>query len=163
MKPINTVYLCLGSNLNKKNNIKSCLNYLKASFANIQLSPIYESASFGFIGNDFYNVVVKIETVFELTALKKWLINLEDLHGRDRNQPKYSNRTLDIDILLFNEAIIETNEITIPRAEILTQAYVLKPLVDIAPDYIHPISVKSLSEHLNNISDKLNLLKPISL
>ena len=121
MKFKNSVYLGIGSNLNKEKTIQSCLNYLSASFNKIQISPIYQSASYGFEGNDFYNLVVKIETSFELNELKTWLITIEDLYGRDRSQPKYSNRTLDIDILLFNDLILENQTITLPRAEILTK------------------------------------------
>ena len=143
----NTIYLGIGSNLNRKHNIISCLKFLSQSFQKYQISPIYESPSFGFKSNDFYNCVVKIETRFNLINLKKWLIKLEDLHGRDRSQPRYSNRTLDIDILLFNDWVGEFLGIKIPRNEILKQAYVLKPLVDIAGNLKHPVTQLSFRDH----------------
>jgi 2-amino-4-hydroxy-6-hydroxymethyldihydropteridine diphosphokinase len=164
MQVTNKVYLSLGSNLDKQKNIKSCLNYLSSSFNNILISPIYQSPSFGFEGNDFYNLVVKIETCFELKALKLWLMKLEDLHGRDRSKPRYSNRTLDIDILLFNTLVVDDSFIVIPRPEILTQAYVLKPLTDIASQLNHPQTYKSFSQHWNEIKHlKNNRIKQIKL
>jgi 2-amino-4-hydroxy-6-hydroxymethyldihydropteridine diphosphokinase len=143
----NTLYLGVGSNINKVENIQSCLNFFSSSFKFCQISPIYQSPSFGFSGNDFYNLVVKIKTCFDLYALKKWLMVIEDIHGRDRKQLRYSNRTLDIDILFYNRDISNEYNIKIPRSEILTQAYVLKPLIDIAPDMLHPETDKALSEH----------------
>ena len=74
-------------------------------------------------------------------------MTIEDLHGRDRSQKRYSNRTLDIDILLFNSEVINESGIIIPRAEILTQAYVLKPLVDICDGLTHPKTGVRLSQH----------------
>jgi 2-amino-4-hydroxy-6-hydroxymethyldihydropteridine diphosphokinase len=108
---------------------------------------LYESPSYGFNGHDFINLVVKIHTHFDINSLKKWLMAIEDLHGRDRSQKRYSNRTLDIDILLFNNEIIQLSNIVIPRAETLTQAYVLKPLVDICNGMLHPKTGISLSQH----------------
>jgi 2-amino-4-hydroxy-6-hydroxymethyldihydropteridine diphosphokinase len=162
--PINNqVFLSVGSNINKQRNIKSCLNYLSSSFSKILISPIYQSASFGFEGNHFYNLVVKIETAFELSQLKSWLMHVEDLHGRDRTKPRYSNRTLDIDILLFNDLVLEEKNITIPRPEILTQAYVLKPLVDIAADLIHPLTQLPLISQWETIKTQHKPLVNIGL
>lgn len=155
----NTVFLSIGSNLKPEKNIKTCLNYLKASFALFEESPIYQSPSYGFEGNDFLNLVVRINTSFDLISLKHWLMSLEDIHSRDRSKPRYSNRTLDIDILLYNDEINDSGSIKIPRPEILTQAYVLKPLADIAPAKTHAISGKSFLEHWNHMkqSSKIEL------
>jgi len=142
-----TYFLGLGSNTNRKENLASCLRHLmKRSFINHQVSPIYQSPSFGFDGHDFYNLVVKIESVFEPHNLKKWLLNLENLHHRDRDQPRYSNRTIDIDLLLCDDLIIDNDTVQVPRKEILKRKYVLKPLQDIAPDLIHPVAQKRLAE-----------------
>ena len=141
-----TYFLGLGSNTNRKENLTSCLQHLKRSFINHKVSPVYQSPSFGFDGHDFYNLAVKIESVFKPNDLKIWLLNLEDLHQRDRNKPRYSNRTLDIDLLLCDDWVINNNTIQIPRKEILKRKYVLKPLQDIAPDLIHPVTQKRLAD-----------------
>ncbi|VAW42071.1 2-amino-4-hydroxy-6-hydroxymethyldihydropteridinepyrophosphokinase [hydrothermal vent metagenome] len=150
----NTVYLGIGSNVNKQQNIQSCIDYLQASFKYCIISPTYQSPAFGFAGNDFYNLAIKIKTHFDLHALKEWLMRLEDLHKRDRSQPRYSNRTLDIDILLFNNLIFQDDYITIPRPEIITQAYVLKPLLDISATIKHPQSHKDLLEYWQSLQHK---------
>ena len=141
-----TYYLGIGSNVNRKSNIRSALNYLACSFSTFDTSPVYQSAAFGFEGQDFYNLVVKIETVFTPNKLKSWLQKLEDLHGRDRSQPKYSNRTLDIDLLLCDDWVIDDGTVQIPRREILKRKYVLKPLQDMAPDVVHPVAQKRLAD-----------------
>lgn len=143
---IKTYYLGIGSNVNRKSNICSALNHLACSFNSFNASPVYQSAAFGFEGHDFFNMAVKIETVFSPHKLKHWLQKLEDLHGRDRSQPKYSNRSLDIDLLLCDDWIMDDGVVQIPRKEILKRDYVLKPLQDLAPDLIHPVAQKRLAD-----------------
>ncbi len=138
-------YLGIGSNTNRRENINSCLQHLKNSFSAHEISPMYRSPSYGFSGHDFYNLVVKIESVFNPHQLKSWLIKLEDLHGRDRLKPRYSNRTLDIDLLISDDLIFDDDQIQIPRREVLHRKYVLKPLQDIAPDLVHPVAQKRLA------------------
>jgi 2-amino-4-hydroxy-6-hydroxymethyldihydropteridine diphosphokinase len=143
---INTFFLGIGSNTDRVFNINSCINYFRSSFKSTTISPFYQSPSFGFNGHDFYNFVVQIETVFSAHELKIWLQKIEDLHGRDRNKPRYSNRTLDIDLLLCDDLIIDDGVVQIPRREILKRKYVLKPLQDLAPDLIHPVAQKRLAD-----------------
>lgn len=143
----NNVFLGIGSNLNKEQNIQSCIDYFQASFQFCKISPVYQSPSFGFKGNAFFNFVIHIKTHFDLLPLKTWLLKVEDLHGRDRSQVRYSNRTLDIDILLFNNDIYKSSEIIIPRPEILKRDYVLKPLTDVTENLTHPQTGKLFTEH----------------
>ena len=141
-----TYYLGIGSNINRKTNISSCLNYFRNSFFTCQVSAIYQSEAFGFNGHDFHNLVVKVHSVFDPYEMKLWLCNIEDLHGRDRKKPRYSNRTLDIDLLLCDDLVIDDEAVQIPRREILKRKYVLKPLQDLAPDLIHPVAQKRLAD-----------------
>ena len=147
-------YLGIGSNKNRKHNISSCLAYLHASFSEMDESPIYQSRSFGFKGQDFYNLVVRVTSAFDPWQMKKWLQNLEDLHGRDRSQPRYSDRLLDIDLLLVDDLLIDDGIVQIPRREILKRAYVFKPLYDLAPDLILPGHKKRLAEEWQAFGDK---------
>lgn len=139
-------YLGIGSNTDRRRNILSCLQYFAAAFSARKISPIYRSPSFGFNGHDFFNLVIKIKTAFEPKELKNWIQKLEDIHGRDRSKPRYSNRTLDIDLLLCDELIMDDGFVQIPRSEILKRNYVLKPLQDLAPDLIHPVAQKRLAD-----------------
>ncbi len=137
-------YLGIGSNTNRRENIQSCLNYFLNSFTFCEISPVYRSAAFGFKGPDFFNLVTKIQTAFKPSDLKFWTQQIENIHGRDRSKPRYSNRTLDIDLLLCDDLVIDDGFVQIPRREILKRPYVLKPLQDLAPDLIHPLVQKRL-------------------
>jgi 2-amino-4-hydroxy-6-hydroxymethyldihydropteridine diphosphokinase len=137
---MSTVYLGLGSNVDAQSNIASGLDALRNTFAEMTLSPAYRTRAVGFEGNDFINLVARVETDMQPLDLKTYLHALEDRHGRARNVPKFSDRTLDIDILLYDDLHLLSPELEIPRDEILTAAHVLKPLADLAPDLLHPVA-----------------------
>ncbi|WP_395374027.1 2-amino-4-hydroxy-6-hydroxymethyldihydropteridine diphosphokinase [Marinicella sp. W31] len=139
------VFLGLGSNVKPLQHLQSCQQYLNCSFKHIRYSSVYRSPAFGFDGADFLNMVAEITTAFSPMALKHWLQKIEDLHGRDRSKPRYSDRTLDIDLLFYGQHIIKQNELYIPRQEITQRDYVLKPLAELAPDWVHPQHKKKLS------------------
>lgn len=141
------VYLGLGSNRNAEANIHAGIRALYRKFADTAISPVYRSAAVGFSGDDFLNCVARIETDLSPGELKRWLTELEDAYGRDRSQPKFSDRTLDIDILLCDDKAGLFGGLTLPRGEILEYAHVLKPLADLAPDLKHPETGKTFAEH----------------
>lgn len=133
-----TIYLGLGSNKDPDQNIKAAIQALKTKFGDIQLSPVYRSVAVGFSGDDFLNAVVFATTELTVAELKQYLTALEDQAGRDRAQPKFSDRVLDIDILLYDDWVGEFDGLLLPRDEITKYAHVLKPLADLAPDLLHP-------------------------
>ncbi|AJQ96898.1 2-amino-4-hydroxy-6-hydroxymethyldihydropteridine diphosphokinase [Gynuella sunshinyii] len=134
------VYLSLGSNIDRYRHLTSGLNMLREHFGRLDLSPVYESAAVGFEGDDFLNLVVAVDVTIGCGELSRQLKAIEDLHGRDRSMARFSARTLDIDILTYGDVVGDIDGITLPRAEILTSAFVLKPLSDLAPTAIHPHS-----------------------
>ncbi len=144
---MSTAYLGLGSNRNAESNIRAGVRALYRNFANTAVSPVYRSTAVGFSGNDFLNCAARIETDLTPGELKDWLTALEDEYGRDRSQPKFSDRTLDIDILLHDDKVGDFDGLTLPRGEILKYAHVLKPLADLAPGLKHPETGKTFSEH----------------
>ncbi len=139
-------YLGIGSNKDRQHNISSCLRILRNSFRDIDISSVYQSPAFGFVGADFYNFVVRVGSHFTPREMKLWLQKIEDQHGRDRNQPRYSDRTLDIDLLLVDDCIINDGIIEVPRCEIFKRDYVLRPLCDLAPELVHPVVKKRLTD-----------------
>jgi 2-amino-4-hydroxy-6-hydroxymethyldihydropteridine diphosphokinase len=143
------VYLGLGSNIDARANISSGIDVLRQTFDRVKCSPVYQTAAFGFEGNDFINLVAGVETDMSPLGLKSFLIDLEDRHGRNRQSPKFSDRTLDIDVLLYDDLYLLSPELSIPHAEILEATHVLKPLADLAPELIHPICRKSMIELWN--------------
>lgn len=139
-------YLGLGSNVDARANISSGVAALREAFGAIALSPVYRAPAVGFAGNDFINLVARIETGLGPLELRNFLHDLEDRHGRDRSQPKFSDRTLDIDILLYDDLYLLSPLLEIPREEILTAAHVLRPLADLAPELQHPVLRRSMAE-----------------
>jgi len=139
-------YLSLGSNLDAAVHLRGAIDALRAEFGAIVLSPVYRTRAVGFDGNDFYNAAAVIETGLEPQALNDWLHALEDAHGRDRSGPRYGDRTLDIDIVLFDDRALDgPGHLRIPRPE-LRHAFVLKPLADIAPQALVPGTGSTLAQ-----------------
>lgn len=147
MSPFVRVYLGLGSNQDPERHFDLGLEALRSRFGEVVLSPLYRSPAVGFDGADFLNAVAHIDTDLSVRDLKAWLTDLENRHGRDRQQPRYSDRTLDIDILLYGNACGLIDGLNLPRSEILEQAYVLRPLAELAPDLIHPATGRSMAAH----------------
>ncbi len=138
-------WLSLGSNLDAERNLRAALTELRAHFGEILVSPVYRFAAVGFEGPDFLNLAVGIDTELDPSVLNEWLHALEDRHGRRRDVPRFSSRTLDVDIVLFDDLVLEgPGHLQIPRKD-LAEAFVLKPLVDIAPELHHPLSGKTLA------------------
>lgn len=142
------VFLGIGSNLNREHNIVRGVRALESEFRQISLSPIYESEAFGFDGPAFYNLVAEVQTLKSLSSIQSICKAIELKYGRIESDSKYSSRTLDIDILLYGERVqVKTaQEPALPRADVLTRAYVLKPLADLAPFAIYPCSEKSFQQ-----------------
>jgi len=132
------VWLSLGSNQDRTNNIETAIKRLLYKYGELIISPIYESPAVGFDGDDFYNLVVGISTKLTVLELHQQLREIEDEQGRIRNTEKFSPRTLDIDLLIYDSEIIKTETIEVPRGEITQYAFVLKPLADVAPNETHP-------------------------
>jgi len=140
------VYLSLGSNRERELNIGSCLDALQQQFGKLDISSVYESESVGFDGSAFYNLVVAIHTKMAVGELSRSLKTIEDQHGRNRQAPKFSSRTLDIDILTYDDCVGEFDAVHLPRDEITENAFVLLPLAELAGQALHPELKQSYAE-----------------
>ncbi|WP_458070395.1 2-amino-4-hydroxy-6-hydroxymethyldihydropteridine diphosphokinase [Rhodanobacter sp. BL-MT-08] len=140
------VYLSLGSNVEPQRYLRAAVDELRQRFGALAVSPAYRSKAVGFEGAEFVNLAVGLDTDLSPTALNEWLHALEDRHGRRRDVPRYADRTLDLDIVFYDDLIVDgTGHLQIPRNE-LQFAFVLRPIADIAPDFRHPLSGKSMRE-----------------
>lgn len=140
-----TVLLSLGSNVQPRRHLHAAVAALAQQFGAIDVSPAYRMAAVGFDGPAFLNSGVAIRTDLPLEALDAWLHALEDAHGRDRSGPRFSDRTLDIDVVFYGDLIVEgPGHLRIPRPE-LKHAFVIKPLADIAPAFVDPVSGLTLA------------------
>jgi len=139
-------YLSLGSNLEPQAHLRAALVELRQRFGEIVVSPAYRFAAVGFAGPDFLNLAVGIETDLDASSLNDWLHALEDRQGRRRDVPRFSSRTLDIDIVLFGDQVIDgPGHLQVPRKE-LQESFVLQPLADIAPAAMHPTLKRTIAE-----------------
>lgn len=139
----NRVYIGLGSNVDREKNILLAIREMRRVFGELKLSPVYESAAVGFDGSDFLNLVTGFDTDNDVAEVVKALRAIEDSLGRDRTQPRFSPRPIDLDLLTYDELEVDVPGIQIPRQEILQNSFVLKPLQDIAPDTLHPVEGKT--------------------
>jgi 2-amino-4-hydroxy-6-hydroxymethyldihydropteridine diphosphokinase len=140
------VYLSLGSNREPQRYLVAAIAALRERFGEITVSPAYRSKAVGFAGADFVNLAVGLDTDLSPSALNDWLHALEDRHDRRRDVPRYSDRTLDLDIVFYDALITQgSGHLQIPREE-LKHAFVLRPIADIAPDFRHPVSGLSMAE-----------------
>lgn len=149
-------YISIGSNINKDEHVPASLLALEQNFGELSISSIYESEPVGFIGDIFYNLVVGFDSDLEVKAVAKQLRQIELDNGRTRDSRKFAARTLDLDLILYGDLIVNDGRLQIPRDEIEHYAFVLEPLAEIAPTLKHPVSRLSYAELWQQF-DKTNL------
>jgi 2-amino-4-hydroxy-6-hydroxymethyldihydropteridine diphosphokinase len=149
-------YISIGSNIEREKNVRSSLISLEKYFGKLVISSLYESEAIGFTGNIFYNLMVEFNSTLTANTVIKQLKEIELIHGRKQNCPKFSARTLDLDLILYGDLVIDNENLQIPRDEIEHYAFVLEPLAEIAADLQHPIS-KINYRDLWEAFDKRNL------
>ena len=137
--------LSLGSNIAPEANLRAALDALRARFGAVRASTVYRFPAVGFDGPDFLNAAVVIESDLDPYALNAWLHALEDAHGRDRSGPRFGDRPLDIDIVFYDDLVLEgPGHLQLPRDE-LRHAFVLRPLAEVAPDHLDPRTGRTLA------------------
>ncbi len=156
-----TIYISLGSNINREENTRSGIAALKQVFGDLTLSSVYESEAVGFDGDAFYNMVIACEVNRSVFETNQILRDIEDANGRDRSGPKFSSRTLDLDLLLYEDLQLDERGLKLPRSEILKNAFVLWPLAEIAPDLKHPETQTSYAELWAAFDKNKESLKPV--
>ena len=133
------VYVSIGSNIGRRKNIAMALELMEARFGELEQSSVFESAAVGFDSAPFYNMVVGFRTDESPRSLQAWLHEVESHCGRVRTA-SLSARTLDLDLLLYDDLVVNEGGLVIPREDINRYAFVLYPLAEIAPNARHPAS-----------------------
>ena len=127
----------------------------------MELSPTYESSSMGFDGPNFYNLVATFRTNHDVVELKRILNAIERDNGRSLGEVKFGSRTLDIDILYYDELVdVQKN---IPRSEIVKFDFVLRPLHDLCPAHVHPITQKTHHTMINDTTYEKMIINQIDI
>jgi len=147
-----TVYIALGTNLGDRlANLRAALRALPTAVTVIDDSPVYETPPWGYEDQPaFLNNVIKAETDLEPDALLTYLKQLEAELGREQNF-RWGPRLIDLDILFYDDLVIDTPPLIIPHPRLHERAFVLVPLVDIASDFVHPTMQKQISALLAQI------------
>ena len=140
------VFIGVGSNLDRVRHVRAGLDALAETFGKLQVSPVYESEAVGFDGSPFLNLVVGVRTDKSLAQLSRCLKAIELANGRRPDAPRFSPRTLDLDILTYGDLDHPRDGVDIPRGEILLNAFVLKPLADLAGGCRHPVDGRTYRE-----------------
>ena len=149
-----TAYLSLGSNVSPEKNIQFALDQLSKIFGEIVSSSTYVTKSVGFEGSDFLNSVVRINTDLDPSELIDKLHRIEEMTGRVTGTKAFNDRTLDIDVLIYDDLV--DLSLNIPRDEILKYGFVLEPLAELYPDGIHPIEKITFLELWNRLKESLD-------
>jgi 2-amino-4-hydroxy-6-hydroxymethyldihydropteridine diphosphokinase len=142
-----TVYLGLGSNKSPEDNLRLAISELRSRYGDLTLSPVYQSAAVGFDGADFLNLVVRLQSQGSPLDICDEIEHIHNLAGRVRGSAKWESRPLDIDLLLYNDLVQDERPVRVPREDILQFSFVLRPLAEIAPDQVHPVTGKTYYEH----------------
>jgi len=141
------VYLGLGSNESPEENLRLAIAELRQRYGDLEISAVYRSAAIGFEGEDFLNLVVGLRSDDSPLKLCNEMELIHNLAGRVRGSDKWESRPLDIDLLLYNDLIEDARPVRVPRDDILHYSFVLRPIAELAPDLVHPVSGKSMLEH----------------
>ncbi len=140
------VYVSIGSNLDPERHVRAAVRALRERFGPLAVSPVYASAPVGFEGPEFLNLVVGFDSEAPPEAVADTLRSIEDAAGRRRDGPRFSDRTLDLDLILYGDRVQEAPRLRLPRPEVLEHAHVLGPLTDLAADDVHPTLRRTFAE-----------------
>lgn len=134
---LNKILISVGSNIERDKYTRAGVACLKQHFSQVSCSSVYESEAVGFDGGAFYNLVVCAYTALDVAQVNDILKQIEQQNGRTHSEKKFCSRTLDLDLLTFNR-VVTAQPVTLPREEILYNAFVLLPLAELVPDDVHP-------------------------
>lgn len=142
------VYFSIGSNKgNRSQLINEAIDKIDIYIGRVELkSSIYETQSWGFKSNNFYNICLLIESSLSVESIFNKILKIEKDMGRLKSGNKYSDRCIDIDILFVEDIIVNSKNLIIPHPRLHLRKFVLTPMLDIAPDLIHPILNKSIKQ-----------------
>ena len=157
------VYLGLGSNIDPEKNLRLGICELHERYGELDVSAVYQSTAVGFEGPDFMNLVVGLDTEAGPDDVHEQIEAIHNMAGRNRDEGKFSSRPLDIDLLLYNDLVIDERAIRLPRSDILEYSFVLRPLAELAPALVHPVTGLTMAEHWRMFDQESHPLMPVNV
>lgn len=154
------IFISIGSNIEAKRYFNAALKALSTNFSNLYLSSVFESEAVGFDGSNFLNMVVAADTELDIAQVVSVFKRIEQDNGRKVGAKKFSPRTLDLDLLLYDGCVVD-KPVELPRAEIITNAFVLWPLAEVAPNLEHPVEQQTYQTLWDNYDKSQQKLWPI--
>ena len=149
-----TTYLSLGSNIgDRTNNLKNAINSIENLVGKVnKISKFYENPAIGFDGDNFVNICIELVTHLSPNELLNSLLNIENEYGRKRlKSGEYISRIIDIDIIFYENLSINQNGLVIPHPRMQSRHFVLIPMCDLNPDFIHPVLGLKISQLLDQL------------
>ena len=140
------VYVGVGSNIDARRNIRLGIRALREQFGELIISPVYESEPVGFAGKNFYNLVIGFDSNETCAEIVAALHEIEEGFGRNRAEKHLYSKTLDLDLLLYGDLVVDGGDLQLPRPDVIQYAFVLRPLADVAGDDVHPLVGRSYRE-----------------
>ncbi len=162
IKPLQNIYLSLGSNMgNRFEYLQQAVNAIFETIGNIsKISSVYQTPALGFEGDDFLNCVILVQSTLSPQQVLKKILGIEKQIGRERKPQKgYTSRPIDIDILQVDDLIKETKKLTIPHPEIQNRKFVLQPLAEVNSQLTHPVLQKKSIQLLAETEDESEIVK----
>ena len=156
------VYVSIGSNVEREANIRAAVQALRKRFGILKLSSVYENRPIGFEGTNFYNLVAAFDTDESPEAVNAILHDIEHQFGRERGAARFSSRTIDLDLLLYDE-LVRDDALRIPRPEITEYACILRPLAELAPGLTHPVTGLTYAEMWKRFNYRAQPLTRVNL
>lgn len=157
------VYVSIGSNIERDRNVRAAVAALRSRFGAVQLSPVYENRPIGFDGDDFYNLVAGFDTGEPPETVAATLHAIEQQQGRTRTGSRFGPRTLDLDLLLYDDLVRDDENLRLPRDEIREYACVLRPLAELAPDVRHPETGETFAQLWARFPQSRQPLVPVEI
>jgi 2-amino-4-hydroxy-6-hydroxymethyldihydropteridine diphosphokinase len=154
------VYLGIGTNLgNREENLKEAVKKVEEFIGRVaKSSSVYETEPWGFHSSDeFLNMVVKVETRLTPSGLLGRILMIESLLGRVRGEKQYASRVIDLDILLYEDQVIDEKSLRIPHPLMHKRKFVMVPLCEIEPDLVHPVLKRTMASLLESCVDQSNV------
>jgi 2-amino-4-hydroxy-6-hydroxymethyldihydropteridine diphosphokinase len=155
-------YVSGGSNLEMDRALGQAARELKTLYPGARFSRCYRNEAVGFEGPAFVNFVVELPVVGAASALREHLQRIEKLCGRPDAAPRWSPRTMDLDILLFGDQVLDDHGLKIPRPDLARWAFMLGPLAELAPGFMHPQLHQTIGELWGRFDQQAHPLTPVA-